>query len=373
MRVLVAHEWLLSSAGSDKVCAEMVTTLRDAGHEVLLVSAAIDLRVASLLVPGVRTVSLWSNRLPWVRSHWTTYAPAIIAAWSTIGIGPVGRSIKRFDPELITSNTHFAAATIGTRFEVPHLRYCHSPLRYAWRADLEGDRLSGAASLAGRALRPLLRRWDRWVAGQVTVTLANSHSIAERIKAAYGIEAAVMHPGVSTDVFHTIQRADRPDHFLCFGRLVGYKRTDIAVRACTKAGLPLVVAGDGPELDALRAIAGPTVTFETSVDDSRYRELLSSARALIFCGEEDFGIVPVEAMAAGVPVIGFGKGGLLDTVVDGVTGILFHRQTEDALLDAVTRFDSHEFEIDKLRAHADQFSNAEFRRKFSAHLAAMQG
>jgi glycosyltransferase involved in cell wall biosynthesis len=375
MRVLVAHEWLLSVAGSEKVCAQMVAALEDAGHDVIVVVAAVDPTIVKMLLPGVRVVPLWSTRLPGIRDHWKIYAPAIIAAWSTIGMGPFGRDVTRFNPQLIVSNTHFAAATVGTRFNVPHFRCCHSPVRYAWRADLEDDRLTGVASIVGRFLRPWLRRWDRSVAQHVTITAGNSTSIAERVRAAYGIEAGVLHPPVEVHAFSAVKRecgAGLVGPFLCFGRLVGYKRTDIAVRACTEAGLPLIVAGDGPELDHLRSIAGPTVMFETGVNDARYLELLSSARALLFCGEEDFGIVPVEAMAAGVPVIGFGRGGLVDTVVDGVTGVLFPEQNVTSLLAGVQRFEGQCFDDDKLRAHASTFSNTNFRANFLDFVARLE-
>ncbi len=349
----------------------MVEALQEAGHDVVVVVAAAKPAIVETLLPGVTIVPLWSNGLPGVASHWKIYAPAIIAAWSTIGIGPFGRHIRRFDPELIVSNTHFAAATAGTRFDVPHYRVCHSPVRYAWRADLEDDRLSGPAAVVGRLLRPLLRYWDRSVAQHATITVGNSMSIAERVHNAYDIDAGVLHPPVDTDSFSSIQRSPQAlgEHFLCFGRLVGYKRTDIAVRACTEAGLPLVVAGDGPDLKRLRAMAGPTVCFETDVNDTRYRELLSTTSALLFCGEEDFGIVPVEAMAAGVPVIGFGKGGLLDTVIDGVTGVFFADQMTSSLLEAIERFQQQTFDSEKLRAHADQFSNTNFRRQFLEQIA----
>jgi glycosyltransferase involved in cell wall biosynthesis len=374
MRVLVAHEWFLSAAGSDKVCAQIVETLLEDGHHVLVVCAASNESVTQVLIPGVRVVDLWSAQLPGFQDRWKMYAPAIIAAWSTIGRRSWALAVTDFEPELIVSSSHFAAAAIGPRFPgTPHLRYCHSPLRYAWRADLEGDRLTGVSAIAGRMLRPWLQRWDRSIAQGVTMTLGNSTSIVKRISNAYGVSATVLHPGVDVAAFDGVAsaRSLSPHHYLCFGRLVGYKRTDLAVRVCSEAGIPLVVAGDGPDLERLRAMAGPTVSFEPSVTDERYLELLATTKGLIFAGEEDFGIVPVEAMAAGVPVIGFGQGGLVDTVIDGVTGVLFAEQTTQSLRQAIDRFEHTSFEIEKLRAHADQFSNANFRAGLREVLATM--
>ena len=266
--------------------------------------------------------------------------------------------------DLLVSSSHFAAKAAGAHFDGPHLSYCYSPMRYAWRPDLEDDRLGGPSAVVGRAARPALRAWDRWSARQADTMIAISRSISDRIHDAYGINAPVIHPPVDVDRFATVIRSDQPSHYLCFGRLVGYKRMDLAVQACTKAGLPLVVAGDGPELPRLRAMAGPSVRFEQNVTDSRYLELLSDSIALLFPGEEDFGIVPVEAMAAGVPVVAFGRGGALDTVIDGVTGVLFADQTPESLMDAVHRSSGFHVNADKLRAHSCTFSPGEFYEAF---------
>lgn len=366
MRVLVAHEWLLSCSGADKVCGQIVAALIGAGHEVLVVTALARPDVVQELVGDVAIETLWCDRLPGIRDRWKPYAPAIIMAWSSIGRLGIHRSIRDFNPEIVVSSAHFSAGAIGSAFDVPHLRYCHSPLRYAWRPDLEGDRLTGLASIVGRGIRPILRRWDRQVAQSVTLMAGNSAAISERIADAYGLASTVLHPPVDTDAFQPRSANDSQVHYLCFGRLVGYKRTDLAVEACTRAKLPLVVAGDGPDLERLKQLAGPTVRFVQNVTDDEYRLLLRSAKGLIFAGEEDFGIVPVEAMASGVPVIGFAKGGLLDTVLDGVTGTLFAHQTVDALLDAIHRHEATTFETSKLVDHASQFSNVHFHRALLA-------
>ena len=355
--MVLAHEWLLSASGSDKTAAEIARSFDPVRDEVVVVTAAADPAIAEALFPGIEVRTLWTDRLPGVDRHWKHYAPALLGAWSTARM-PEG--------DLLVSSSHFATKAAGAHFDGPHVTYCHSPLRFAWRPDLEDDRLGGLAGVVGRGLRPSLRRWDRWSADQVTAFVANSHSIAERIEQCYGRETTVIHPPVEVERFRHVRRSASPSHHLCFGRLVGYKRVDLAVEACTRAGLPLVVAGSGPELERLRSIAGPTVRFEPEVSDERYLELLADSISLLFPGEEDFGIVPVEVMAAGVPVVAYGRGGALDTVVDGVTGALFDEQTVESLSSAIER-------LSDLRADgmgADEmvrrFSSERFRDEFAA-------
>ena len=350
--MVLAHEWILSASGSDKVAAEIARCFDPENDEVIVVTAAADPAIAAALFPHCEVRTLWTNRLPGVERHWKHYAPALLAAWS---------SARMPRADLLVSSSHFAAKAAGAHFDGPHVNYCHTPLRYAWRPDLEGDRLTGAAATAGGALRPALRRWDRWSARSVDTFVANSQSIASRIRDAYDRPSVVVHPPVDVERFAAVRRAENPSHYLCFGRLVGYKRVDLAVQACTAAGLPLVVAGSGPELPRLRAMAGPSVVFEENVSDARYLELLADSIALLFPGEEDFGIVPVEAMAAGVPVVAFGRGGALDTVIEGVTGVMFSEQSVTALADAVERIGRSTFEWDKLGAHAATFGSPRFR------------
>ncbi len=359
--VVLAHEWLMSAAGSDKVAAELAATF-DVSR---VVTAAARPDIAAQLFPGRRVDTLWTDRLPGIHHSWMRYAPAMLAAWSTVDLGRA---------DLLISSSHFGAKAAGARFQGPHVSYCYTPLRYAWRADLEGSRLRGPASAAGRALRPALRSWDRWSTRSVTRFVAISHAVAERIEHCYGRPATVVHPVVDVERFTRLPRpAHGGSHYLVAGRLVAYKRADLAVRACTEAGLPLVVMGAGPELDRLRAIAGPSVRFESDRSDARYEELLADAIAFLFPGEEDFGIMPVEAMAAGVPVVAYGRGGVLDTVVDGVTGVLHAGQSVASVLDAIERCSATTWSPEKLRAQADLFRPEVFRTRMRDVVAELLG
>jgi glycosyltransferase involved in cell wall biosynthesis len=349
VKTVLAHEWLITPAGSDKVAARIADAF-----DVDEVVTAIENPLVSRELMGNRPIRpLWTNRLPNAGDWRMRYAPALLGAWAS----------TKIEADVLISSSHFGAMGAGRRFDGPHVAYCHSPMRFVWRPDLESDRVTGSAGRLARNLVPTLRRIDRSAAESVTLFVANSTSIATRIHHAYGRPAVVVHPCVDTDRFESIAttRAETSENYLlCFGRLVAYKRIDLAVRVCTERSLPLIVAGDGPELARLRALAGPTVTFEQNVSDTRYLQLLAGSRALLFPGEEDFGIVPVEAMAAGVPVVAYGVGGALDTVVDGVTGVLFHQQTVAALSGALDLFAAARFDLAKLSAHVEQFRPERF-------------
>ncbi len=381
VKTVLAHEWLITPAGSDKVAARLASAL-----DVQRVVTAIKDPGVSQALMGTRPVdTLFTDRLPSVGPRRMQYAPVLLAAWAAANVDKSGRSgnagtTGRTSPaDLLVSSTHFGAMGAGRRFEGLHLAYCYSPLRFAWRHDLESERISGPAARVAGMVLPRLREFDQASADTVSLFVAISSSIADRIEAAYGRKSCVVHPCVEVDRFADLaevrEGAEEPSsgYLLCFGRMVPYKRVDLAVRVCTANGLRLVVAGAGPCVPELRRIAGPTVSFEENVSDDRYRALLSGARALVFPGEEDFGIIPVEAMAAGVPVVALGVGGALDTVIDGVTGVLFAEQTDGALATAIERMLGQRFDPAKLHEHARQFRPEAFDERIQAvavgHLA----
>ena len=298
--VVIAHDWITVPGGAEKV----VQALCEMFPRARIVAAVVDPTVALRLFPGHRVEALGVSRLPGARTHWPYYGPAMLAEWAMRRVGPA---------DVLISSTHFGALGAGRRFAGPHLAYVHTPLRMAWRPDVEVMRLPQALAPAGRVLAPALRRVDRRASRHVDSFVANSHEVQRRIHEAYGKASTVVFPPVDIETFRAVPR--RPsDYLVAFGRLVAYKRVDLAVEACTRIGVRLVVAGDGPDRPRLEAMAGPTVEFVGRVSDADYHHLLSGARALLFPGEDDFGIVPVEAQAAGCPVIALGRGGALDTV-----------------------------------------------------------
>ena len=323
--------------------------------------------------------SLISNHLihtsfldrPIFKKRYRTFLPLYPFAIEQLDVGR---------PDVVLSFSHSVAHGALVRSQSLHVCYCHTPVRYAWdlyHSYLELSGLTrGVRSWAARAILHYLRLWDAAAAGRVDTYIANSKFVARRIRRIYGKEAAVIHPPVEVERFGAT--ASRGEHFLAVGRMVPYKRTDLAVVACTRLGLPLRVIGDGPESQRMKRLAGPTVEFMGRLPDARVAQEMASARALLFCGEEDFGITPVEAQAAGTPVIAYGSGGALETVLPpegedaaGATGLFFREPTAESLAEALKRFDSlsHRFRPEVAAANAARFSTERYVMEMKAFIA----
>jgi glycosyltransferase involved in cell wall biosynthesis len=270
--------------------------------------------------------------------------------------------------DLVLSSNHACAKNVITAPGTLHVCYCHTPMRYAWDPGfLAGEQLG----LAERALLPLLlgrlRRQDAIASARPDAYIANSRHVAARIRKYYRRDSTVIHPPVDVERFLGTPRRDG-GYYLFLGRLVPYKRADLAVAACARLDRPLKVVGSGRGGESLAELAGPRTELLGFVDDGDLAAIVAGARALLFPGEEDFGMVPVEVQAAGVPVIAYGRGGAADSVVDGVTGILYDDPGVDALCDAIERFEATSFDEDELRTRAAAFSAERFRREMSEFL-----
>lgn len=291
------------------------------------------------------------DKLPGVHRHHQPYLPLYPLAF------------ERFDLrgyDVLLSNKSGFCHGVRKPPEAKHICYCLTPTRYVWAFDAYAQRESLGA-LARVALQPILawlRRWDKAAAAQVDHFIAISTAVQQRITQFYGRDSVVIYPPVDTARFAPTTEVG--DYFLSLGRLIPYKRVDLAIRACTALNLPLWVAGDGRDRAALERIAGPTIKFLGRVPNADVPGLLARCRGFIFPGLEDFGIAPVQALAAGRPVIAFAGGGALDTVQDGVTGVLFAEQTEAALVAALRRFEQLTFDPATLRRAAEQFNTARF-------------
>ena len=373
-RVALAHEWFTprSTGGAELVVQAIDSLLREQGIKPQL-AALVDgesTRPGSWLYGReVRTSPI--QQWPWGISHVQQYLPLLPMAIEQIDLG---------DAELVISSSHLVAKGVLTSPEQLHLSYVHTPVRYAWdqmHAYLERSALarSGLGPLIRWQLH-LLRQWDQLSAQRVDVLLANSRFTARRIRKVWGRSAEVLHPPVAVERFRW--DAPRDDAYLCLCRLVPYKRVDLVVEAFNRLGLPLLVVGDGPERRRLEALAGPTVTLLGNQSQQQVELLLSRCRAYVYAGVEDFGIAPVEAMASGAPVIGLGRGGLLDTVrcaasgVDDPTGVLFPDQTVTSLVAAVRWFEQRRLwrELDPavLRQWAERFRPQAFAERFQSTL-----
>lgn len=355
-KVAIVHEWLTTHAGSEKVVEQMLQIYPQADLYSLVDFLPDALRS---FIQGKSVNTSFIQNLPFAQKHFRNYLPLMPLA------------VEQFDLsayDLIISSSHAVAKGVLTRPDQLHISYVHTPLRYAW--ELQHQYLQQAGLTRGvkgalsRVIMHYMRMWDLASAHRVDRYLANSHYIARRIAKTYRRTADVIYPPVDTGRF----RADCPreDFYLVVSRFVPYKRVDLAIAAFNQLGLPLVVIGDGPNGKAMRQMAQANIRFLGHQPDSVVADHMQRCRGLIFPPEEDFGITPVEAQAAGAPVIAYAKGGQAETVVNQRTGLLFEHQTVDSLVQSVKQLhDSvNQFLPSVLSAHAEKFSIRRFQLQF---------
>jgi glycosyltransferase involved in cell wall biosynthesis len=355
--VAIVHEWLSTYAGSERVVEQMLAVLPEAE----LFSLVDFLTQQREMLGGREVHTSFIQRLPFSRKKFRGYLPLMPLAVEQF-------DLSRFD--VVVSSHHAVAHGALTRADQLHISYVHTPVRYAW--DLthqylhESNLNRGLRAMIARSLLHYLRLWDRAAADRVDLFVANSYYIARRIWKTYRRKARVIYPPVDVERYELA--TDKSDYYLAASRMVPYKRIDLIVEAF--ASMPerrLIVAGDGPEREKIVAKGRPNVEFVGYQPDDRLRELMQHARAFVFAADEDFGIMPVEAQACGTPVLAFGRGGALETVADGSTGLFFDEQTASSICEAVERFEAQSdfFEPAQIRAHAERFSVDRFRREFS--------
>ncbi len=359
-------EWLTVFGGSARVLEQVLACFPDA--DIFSILDFFDPKERRIFT-GRTVRTSFIQRLPMAEKRYRWYLPLMPAA--------VGR-LDLSDYDLVISLNHACAKGIRTRRDQLHISYVHTPMRYAW--DLKEDYLSqsglhrGLKGWVARRLLDWLRRWDYRTAQRVDHVLANSAFVAQRIADTWQRTATVIHPPVAVDDFELVE--SKQDYYLSVSRLVPYKRIDLIVDAF--AAMPsrrLIVAGDGPELPRIKDRAPPNVTILGPQPFARIRELMEGARAFVFAGKEDFGIVMAEAQACGTPVIAFGEGGAREIVrgLDAAspTGIFFERQTAEDIRDAVAGFERVQGDISPAacRANALRFSAERFRTEFCRFVA----
>lgn len=361
MRIAIVHYWFVSSRGGEKV----VKNLLDLFPEADIYTHVFDAGIFPEIGRKHRISTTFISRIPGARRLYQKLLPLMPLALEQL-------DLREYD--LVISSESGPAKGVLTRPDALHVCYCHSPMRYLW--DMYHDYRESAGMLTRFLMLPLthyLRLWDRLSADRVDHFIANSTFVASRIRKVYRRDAEVIHPPVDFDRFELVE--DKADYFVLLGQLTAYKRPDLAVEAFRS--LPekrLKIVGDGEMVEKLRKNAPSNVEFLGRADDETVKTTLQNARALIFPGVEDFGIVPVEAMACGTPVIGFARGGVTESVIDGVTGLLFPEQTVESLREVLGHFDEWESGIDRnrLRERAEVFSEPEFQRRISAAIESWQ-
>jgi glycosyltransferase involved in cell wall biosynthesis len=395
VRVAIVHDWLTGMRGGEK-CLEVFCELFPSATLFTLVHRR------GTLAPAIEAMEIRTSfiqSLPGAQRLHQRYLPLFPAAIERLDLS---------DFDFVLSSSHCVAKGAIARPGASHVCYCHTPMRYVWEFFDEYFR-GPSAGVGARVVMPLaapaLRRWDVRTASRVDHFIANSEHVRGRIRRIYGREAAVVHPPVDTERFtprgessparlaksamRPVSRDSHPERrepgdarpvppldtregiapYLVVSKLVPYKRVDLAVQAANAARAPLRVVGDGPERARLERLAGPTVSFDGWIDDGALAAAYRGARALVFPGVEDFGIVPLEAQACGTPVIAFAQGGALETVIDGRTGVLFQPQTVEGIAAAMARLDTLDLDPAAARANAERFSRPRFRDAIRAQLA----
>ncbi len=348
-RVALVHDWLTGMRGGERVLEALGRLYPDAA---LFTLVHVPGRVSPAIERHRPRVS-FVGRLPGAERWYRHFLPLFPAA------------VEQFDLDgfdLIISSSHCAAKAVVKPGRARHLCYCHSPMRYAWDqfdAYFGPDRIGPLASALMRPTMAALARWDRATAHRVDRFLANSQHVAGRISRYYNRRSTVVYPPVDTDFFRP-DGSPAGDFVLVVSALVPYKRLELALGACQAAGTPLKVVGEGPELARLRDMAGAGVEFVGRCDDETLRGLYRRAAALLLPGEEDFGMAPVEAQACGRPVVALARGGALESVDDGVTGVLVAEPTADAFAEGLARVRRLETPPEAIRARALRFSREQF-------------
>jgi glycosyltransferase involved in cell wall biosynthesis len=349
VKLALVHDWLNQIGGAEDVLDVLVQMYPQAPIYTSLY--APELMPDHYRQWAIRP--LWMDKLPGIHRHHQPYLPLYPLAWG-------GLDLSEYDVVLSNKSgfCHGFQHGPGTL----HICYCLAPTRYVWQLDsyIAREGISKPVQLALRPLVEALKRWDLRAAGRVDHFIAISTEIQARIKTYYNRESVVIYPPVDTMRFQPVPADEVEDYYLIVSRLIPYKRIDLAVQAATRLGLPLKIGGKGRDMERLKAMAGPTVEFLGYVPDEDLPGLMARCKAFLFPGLEDFGITPVQAQAAGRPVIAYGGGGALDTVLPGVTGEHFTTMTVDSLSAVLRTFEAGRYDPAYMRRHALQFDTSVF-------------
>jgi glycosyltransferase involved in cell wall biosynthesis len=352
------NDWYYVNGGAEKVIHSLNHIWDDFDHYALI--DFLNETDRDFILNGKKAKTSFIQKLPTAKSNHRKFLQLFPCA------------IEQFDLseyELIISSSSSIAKGVRTQKNQLHICYCHSPMRYAW--DLQEQYLKDSGlnkGLKGTYAKYVLnniKKWDVSNSDNVTFFIANSNHIAERIKKIYNRESTVIYPPVDVEFFELEE--NKKEYYFTASRMVSYKKTLLIVEAFNELPhLKLVVAGSGPEFDTIKKIAKNNISLIGHIDRLELKKQMQEAKAFVFASEEDFGIVPVEAQACGTPVIAFGKGGVLETVDEGKTGVFFKEQTSESLKEAILYFGTLKFNPNEIREHTLQFSKERFEREIKA-------
>jgi glycosyltransferase involved in cell wall biosynthesis len=354
MKTALVHDWLVGIGGAEKVLQAIAELYPSPIYT--LVKNEKKLKETYFAQQNINSSFLQS--LPWAAKCFRNFLPFFPLAIEQF-------DLKKYD--IVISSSHAVAKGVMTYPHQLHICYCHTPVRYAW--DLYHEYLkdlSGLKKPFAKWSLHHLRNWDFASSSRVDYFVANSNHVRKRIKKLYGREAELIYPPVSTHLFNIHEK--REDYYVTVSRLVPYKRVDLIVEGFSKLGKTLLVVGEGPDLNKIKAKASKNIHFLGSLSDDQVAAYVSKAKAFVFAAEEDFGIALVEAQAAGIPVVAFGKGGALETVIHKKTGLFYREQTAESLHDAILAFElmQDQFEPLAIKQHAELFNEKRFKEQFKA-------
>ena len=347
-KTAIVHEWLVNYAGSERVVESFTNIWKDA--DVFALVDFLNDEQRNIILKGKRANTSFIQKLPLARKKHRYYLPLFPKAIESLDVSAFN---------FIISSSHAVSKGVKTEKNQLHICYCHSPMRYAW--DQSEHYLTGIKGSVAKAFMNYLRNWDLKSADNVNFFIANSHHIAEKIKRIYKRDSAVIYPPVDVDKFEVSEKKD--DYYLIASRFVPYKKVDVVVEAFNRMpDKKLLVIGSGPEKEKIKKIAASNIEFLPHQEFPELKEYMKKAKAFVFAAEEDFGIVVVEAMACGMPVIALNRGGTAESVINGKTGVHFNEQTPFAIINAVEEFEKtiDNFDVQFIRGHAEKFNRKNF-------------
>lgn len=348
LKIAFVCDWLSVYGGAERVIYEM--------HQLFPKAPIYTTVYSEKKCPVFKNADVRESglgKIPGARRFHRLFFPFMPGVFERLDLG---------EYDLVISSSHSAAKGIITKPETLHVSYCHSPMRYVWdqsHAYQNNDRKFSPLKFLYRPILHKIRIWDRLASERVDRFIANAHYIKARIQKYYGRDSEVIHPPV--DLEHFTVGKEKGDSYLLVGRMIPNKKIDLVVKAFNKLKKPLKIIGDGPELSYLKSIASDNIEFLGRVSDDVLRDAYQNSKALLFPQLEDFGIVPLEAMASGTPVIAYGKGGALETVQDNKSGVFFYEQTPEALVKAVKSFEEMKWPPEKVASTVEGFGSPRFK------------
>ncbi|MFZ2969762.1 MAG: glycosyltransferase [Minisyncoccia bacterium] len=356
MKIALVHDYLVQYGGAERVLEAFTEIFPKAP----IYTMVYDKKLMNGAFSDRKIYTSFLQRIPFIGSHHRLF-PILMPM-----------AIEEFDLsdfDIVLSDSNSYAKGVITNSNTLHITYCHTPMRYAWddcHKYLREFKYSKITKKFIPFAMNYIRLWDKISADRPDAYIANSNFVAFRIKKYYNKESTVINPPVSTENFHISERVE--DYYLMVGRALAYKRFDIVIDAFNVLGLPLKIIGKGPEMKQLKKRSKNNIEFLGYLNDKEMSEYYSKCKAFIFPSEEDFGITPLEAMASGRPVIAFGVGGALETVIEGETGMFFDKQTPDSIIETLKNFHPESFNPKKIRDHALRFDKNNFKEKIKGYI-----